>query len=239
MAGTPLFKRGQHPSRYALGHAEISEADARELRQSLDALTVRGMDGADFRFLLCAILEAKACERPDYDPVTRKDTVAQLQAMGKLRSDDELLAALRKCDHRTLEAIRRAQNAAISDVLWCEGLFVDVEGQEHRTPPGLEFVGPRDDVGPYLPMGFDGLRRSIAVAITTEEEIRDRAGRREKNHQADLARECVQLWQKYGPPDRQKIWREAPIVVFAEAVFRAAGMCIASSRLCVLLEKAS
>lgn len=60
MAGTPLFKRGRHPSRDGIGRASIKADAAGKLRAEVASLLEKRITDADFQRLLGAILLAKA-----------------------------------------------------------------------------------------------------------------------------------------------------------------------------------
>lgn len=244
MAGKVFFRRGGiHSTRHG-GEANITNEQADALRGTLHRTLRRSFNNADFLCLVRSILVARSEAKGHSDQPTRKDMIAQLRAMNKLGNED-LIAALRGCDQRTFEAIQQAQIDAISKLLWEEWQFTDAEGVEHRTPPQIEFIGPAERCTPYLPMGLNGIRTSIASVLSACEVSSDQVGNREKLYQLSLARECVIWWKKYGPPDKQKAWRtlgtgrRSGIVDFAAAVFEAAGMPLADSRLVALLKKSN
>lgn len=244
MAGKVFFRRGSiHFTRYG-GKANITDEQVYTLRSTLHRALGRSFNNADFLCLIRSILIARSEAKGHSDQPTRKDMIAQLRAMNRL-GDEDLIAALRGCDKRTFEAIQQAQIDAISKLLWEEGQFTDAEGIEHRMPTQIELIGQAERCTPYLPMGCNGVRASIASVLSACEASPDQAGNREKRYQLSLSRECVIWWKKYGPPDKQKAWRtlgtggQSGIVDFAAAVYEAAGMPLASSRLVALLKKSN
>lgn len=262
MAGRVFFRNGgRHASRFS--HTAELGAGFLEL---LARILGKKITKKDWGYLAQAIAIAKTDnDRQTRNRATRKDALAQLKAMLRLKDNDALLQALRGCDRMTLEAIQQAQNDAISNVLWRDGVFVDADGMEHCIPPTIDHVGPMEIVPPYLPMGFDGVRNAIADALKSIEadEVREEsdrdlylatlrtrihprtgAGNAGKPYQLDLARACLALWEQYGPSQGRGAWRtngtgkRSKLVVLADAVFSAAGMSLDSSRLVALLKKA-
>jgi hypothetical protein len=193
MAGRVFFKQGaRHPSR----HAHCFEVPA-NLRPALERLTEKHIPRQEFLFLARAIAIARADnEIQTKERATRKDTLAQLKAMLRLKDDDGLLHALRGCDRMTYEAVQQAQIDAISDALWRDGVFVDAGGVEHRIAPSMELGAER--VPPYLPMGFEGVRNAVAAALKSLEadEVREEAA--PDLHLVTL-RTAVKAWAKLKP----------------------------------------
>lgn len=262
MAGRVFFRNGErHASRFS----HTAEFGAGFL-ESLASILGKKITQKDWGYLAQAIATAKADnDRQTRNRATRKDALAQLKAMLRLKDNDALLQALTGCDRMTLEAIQQAQTDAISNVLWRDGVFVDADGMEHHIPPTIDHVGPMEIVPPYLPMGFDGVRNAIADALKSIEadEVREEsdhdlylatlrtrvyprtgAGNSGKPYQLDLARACWALWEQYGPSQGRGAWRtngtgkRSKLVGLADAVFSAAGMSLDSSRLVALLKKA-
>ncbi|WNB74543.1 hypothetical protein [Methylomonas koyamae] len=162
MSGRVFFRRGRkHFSRN--GHHFESHAG---LWRKLEQLTGKHVPYQEFIFLVYAIAIARADNESHVNPArsTRKDALAQLKAMLRLKKDDDLLHALRGCDQMTFEAIQQAQIDAISDVLWRNGVFIDSNGDEYKTPPSIE-IGVIGRVEPYLPMGIVGVRNAISAAL--------------------------------------------------------------------------
>lgn len=262
MAGKVFFKNGKRHVSRLLHTTEFGA----EFLESLVGILGKKITPRDWGYLAQAIAIAKADnDRQTRDRATRKDALAQLKAMRRLKDYDALLQALRGCDRMTLEAIRQAQTDAIGDVLGRDGVFVDADGVEHQSPPGIDHVGPMERVQPYLPMGFEGLRNAIADALKSIEadEVREEsdpdlqivmrrtrihpkstAGNLEKTYQIALATECIVLWKKYGNAKQRKPWctastgKRSDVVSFSCAVFMAAGMPLADGRLTDLLKKA-
>lgn len=261
MAGKVIFKNGKlHASR--LRH--VTEFGV-GLLESLDEILETRITREEWNYLTLAIAIAKESNvRQTRDRATRKDALAQLKAMQRLK-DESLLHALRGCDRMTLEAIRQAQHDAICDALWRDGVFVDVGGIEHRTPPDIDHAGPMERVQPYLPMGIAGLRAAITDALKNLESDsaqedpapglslvtrrtrfhpRVGAGNAEKHYQIDLARACWALWERHGPSKGRGAWRtngtnkRSKLADLADVVFKEAGMELGDSRLVALLKKA-
>lgn len=264
MAGRVFFKNG---ARHFSRHAD-SFVVPDDLRPTLARLTGKRIPHQELMFLVRAIAIAWAENELQKNRATRKDALAQLKAMLRLKNNDDLLHALCGCDRMTYEAVQQAQIDAISDVLWRDGVFVDVGGVEYRVAPnmelGMEWEG-RERVPPYLPMGFAGVRNAVAAALKNIEagEAREEsdpdlylatlrtgihprmgAGRAEKPYQLDLARACWALWERHGPSQGRGAWRtdgtdkRSKLVDLTDAVFKWAGMELKSSRLVALLKKA-
>lgn len=178
-----------------------------------------------------------------YEAVRRKDIAAQLRAMVKIRNDNDLLTALRNCDHWTFEAIQREQISHTAKVISDEGQFTDANGDCNRIPAEI-LLGFREDDPLYLPLGITGLRESIANALVETDAKKDHAGPPEKPYQLALANECIIFWKKFGPASQRKPWatagtgKQSQIVSFADVVFKAAGMPLSSRRLIALLKDA-
>ncbi len=183
-------------------------------------------------------------------PMTRRDTVAQLKAL--LRLDDEsIIDALTKCDASTFSRIQEADMALIARVIRMRKSFVDSLGDEYLFPPQME-ISPNFV---YLPTNISGLRvsglrRAIKRALRTVDGNVDKAGKKEKGYQTDLAKLCRYLWAKYRPERSQKAWcmpntgddadgelRRSELVLFAELMFCRAGMDISSDRLADILNE--
>lgn len=237
----------------------------KEFLKSLNGILGKKITQEDWGYIALAIAIAKADkDRRTHDRANRKDALAQLKAMLRLKDNDALLQALRGCDRMTLEAIQQAQTDAISDVLWRDGVFVDPDGLEYRHPPTIDHIGPMEQMPPYLPMGIDGVRNAIVAALKSIEadEIHEDsdpllhlttqrsrfypkvgAGNAEKLYQIGLADACWILWRQYASSKGRMAWRtsgtnkRSKLVDFAAAVFSAAGMPLDSSRLVAILKK--
>lgn len=264
MAGRVFFRnQARHLSRHV-----HSFAVPRDLWPTLVRLTGKRITRQEFMLLVRAIAIAQAeNETHTKEGATRKDAMAQLKAMLRLEDDDALLHALRGCDRLTYEAVQQAQIDAVSEILWRDGFFVDVDGDEHRIAPTMELGvegGERKSVLPYLPMGFAGVRNAVAAALKNIEAdgggeessldlhlvtLRTRvhpkmgAGRAAKPYQLDLAHACWALWERHGSSKGGCAWRtngtnkRSKLVDMTDVVFSAAGMRLDSSRLVVLLKK--
>lgn len=165
MAGKVFFRTG---ARHFSRHTHRFEVPG-NLLPTLMRLVGKRVPRQEFVFLVGAIAIAwteNAVQTKER--ANRKDGLAQLKAMLRLKDDADLFDALRGCDRMTFEAVQQAQIDAISDVLWRDGVFVDAGGMEHRVAPnielGLEWEG-RERVSPYLPMGFAGVRNAVAAAL--------------------------------------------------------------------------
>jgi len=262
MAGKVFFRKGRwHMSRFR----HTTEFGA-EFLNSLTRILGKEIPFPDWCYLAQSIAMAKSDnDLQTKHKATRKDALAQLRAMSRLKSNDDLLWALRGCDRMTFEAIQQAQTDAISDVLWRDGVFVDAHGEDHCIPPAIEHVGLMERFPPYLPMGFEGVRNAIAASLKTiDEEKRHEAsepslclvtrrtrfhpktgaGNTEKSYQRDLAAECVVFWRSCGKASQRKPWaasgedKRSRIVAFAHTVFAAAGMRLSDRRMVSLLKQA-
>lgn len=282
MAGKVLFRGGGiHFSRRA-GRSGLGAVVGKVLFEDVSEMLGLAIEPDDFGHLCWAILLARVAaddrdERKRGQPEsTRRDVVATLRAMRRIKRDDDLLHALRCCDSKTFEAIQQAHLDAVCAEINEHGYFVDANGNEHRYhPPEIE-IGPdyllSGDIGKpdclsgmnkavfvdlhlkrraerkplpvYLPAGIAGLRTAIEAALLAVEEKAETAGNKTKAYQRDLGRACIELWGRYQPEGRGKIWRtnsgnSSPLVEFADVVFNAAGLRIESKSRLVLILKLS
>jgi hypothetical protein len=258
MAGkVPFRNRERHASRF--GHRATFNKDFLELLNGIFEKRITQKDWGD---LVTAIAIANAeNERQTKNRATRKDALAQLKAMLRLKSDDDFIYALRGCDRMTYEAVQQAQIDAISEVQCRDGMFLDTGGTEHCIPPTIDL----DRLPLYFPMGVDGARSAVVAAlkrIETDEVTLERdsdfalvtlrtrihpktgAGNIEKPYQTLLATKCLMLWRLYGNPSQRKPWctpdtgKRSDVVGFTGEIFSAAGMDLSDSRLVALLKSA-
>jgi len=147
-----------------------------------------------------------------------------------------MLEGLRNCDLWTFEAVRFAWLSAINSA-------PDRVAYWDIDPPDLEahvLLALDDERHPLLG-GLDNLRRAVAIAHERLELSPDQDGRPNKDFQLPLARQCVQLWRKYGPADMPNFSRQgdhgvrSPGVEFAAIIFSAGNMSLGDSRLVALL----
>ncbi len=154
---------------------------------------------------------------------TRKDSLAQLRAMIKIKEDSELIEALKNIDIKTFLMISQAQNDLIAEKISETGYFIDSDGMQYTllvpsleqyTHPGVEY---------YLPDGIVGLRNAVSLAFqhcTTEKEKR---GRRKIESRRYLVDEIWRIWKAYQPKASQEIWQRGDgcslALGFARVVF--------------------
>ena len=185
-----------------------------------DALSCR-LSICDFQRLMLAINIAER-EEATADRVTRKDVLAQLRAMAKIKQDDQLVGAVTNTDMITFQLISQAQTELISDVISSEGCFVDSSGGEYRfCPPSMDQYNLMSDI--YLPDGVKGLRESVDRALRDCESRKGTAGPRKIESRRALAREVKTLWKHHQPGCSQKVWQRdgdcSPLLNFARLVF--------------------
>jgi hypothetical protein len=248
MSGRLLYRDKQgHKSRHSIKGA-ITKKENIDLHLFLMRSLNKVVETSDAQNLIQIILLAKAAMASK--KLTRIDMIVQLSAMLRIKGDDELISALRRCDSRTFEAVRKAQSDLISDILECNGSFIDENGDEWIKPIDIEFVTPpelsesksKTAIAPYLPMGMLGLRDAISRALLFAESAGDPRGNKEKPYQKELARHCFILWRKYRPDD-MGIWfdggKASPIVDFSLEIFaRVEGDALGELRLVELMKEA-
>lgn len=233
MSGRLLFRKGLHFSRRGRSGPSV---DSRKVHAELLPFLGR-VETADLWMLVREIGIVRAYTKNHFPLPTRKDVLAQLGAMTRIQSDEELLVAVAHCDQRSFELIQQATIDAISKEISATGKFIDTEGVVCLMPPAIEMnVSP-----PYFPAGPAGVRKAIALALEREQFICDSPGAKGKQYQTDLGCACVYLWKKYRPELSQKIWRtlgtarRSGLVGFSAVIFSMSGIEISDSRLVALL----
>lgn len=237
MAGRNLYRKGVHNSRYA-SNTTLNEEFKKNIRSKVCELLSAQIEDQDLDYLLKAMCIASIgnenrCKSKEH--ATKKDMIAQLNAMKKLTDDNELFLALRNCDSRTFEKISQAQTNIISEILWEKGYFVDIEGCEFKAAPCIEL--PKPETSPiYLPMGVAGIRKAVGQAYIECNKWLDKAGNKNTPHLNQLANECGALWLKYKPNENPDAWRSddgahSANVSFAKAVFGMIQIVLGDSRL--------
>lgn len=243
MAGKQTFRGRRHKSREGMVSHTLTSSEIGALRVSLEKFLGRIIYADDFGDLVEAVavawllrLEQEKCGPTK--PVETRHRIATLAGLGKIVDDRALIVALLCCDLWSFEAVRLA---------WLDLM----PGPMGFDPPDLEFHvrSSLADERHAFPGEIHSLRRAIAVAHVrmTESSVAARAdsgGRPSKGHyQIPLARQCVRLWERYGPPDKQRFWREpggglkSEGVAFAEIIFAAAGMTPTADRVAALLNR--
>lgn len=245
MAGKIHFRGGKiHSSRYARS-GELYSHELTAFLASVQEVLGCTIDPDETRMLVFAVCFVRAeskGQREGQADASRKDMLAQLRAMDAIRHDADLVAALRGCDRRTLEAIRTAHTALVSQILFRDGQFIDAEGIEHLIPPDIEILpGPASCAPVYLPDGVAGLRAAVKAALIECEANLDAAGNRAKPHQLVLAAQCLGLGRRYCAGDCA-VWRwgddsASRLVSLARIVFSFAGIRLSDSRLVAILKK--
>lgn len=218
MPGKILFRYGRHKSRQPLSFSYRSDENSPLHRSITKELGVRP-DRADYEHLLFAMHLAERQES-DTQRVTRKDSVAQLKAMTKIKQDDHLITAIKHTDSATFRLISQAQSDLIAESISTKGKFTSTDGDEYRIfAPGLD-----ESMPDYLPDGITGVRQAIANALNDCEETEQKAGRRKIESRRPLADEIWSLWVKYRPNESRKVWQRegvfSPALKFAIAVFK-------------------
>lgn len=268
MAGKQTFRGRRHKSRDGMASHVLSAHEIGALRVSLEKFLGCIVYADDFGDLVEAVVVARLLRLEQekgghIKPLETRHRIATLAGLSKISDDRALLVGLLSCDVWSFEAIRFA---------WLDSMLVgllccDVHGFEPVRFVGLDVLpGPMEldppdlnsHIGSLLadehhafPGGIGGLRRAIVIAhsqLTTPSGTAraDSGGRPSKEHyQIPLAQQCVRLWERYGPPDKQRFWCEpsgglkSEGVAFAAIIFETAGMQRSADRLVSLLNKST
>ena len=248
MAGRVLFENGPHASRAGY-RGEITAADMDALRTA----TPSYVSDEVLAGLANKIMFAEADKKRRDAYVPSRDQLAQLKKLKRIAKRDEntidadgrehpfagLADALANLDQGTLGLIQAADRAAIQVVIDDAGVFVDVDGDEHRfMPPATQVVRPfkaaavvrtviRVDekrrpvfgdwsraatpAGVWLPRGIDGFIESVSAAIAELEGQHDDAGRRAKPWQDALAKVVIEFWRTHCAGESQSAHRDREI----------------------------
>jgi hypothetical protein len=223
MPGRNLFKKGLHPSRKGIHFAYRSDQGSSLYRTLCLALGARILR-TDYQNLLFIMNHAERKETLRVAMhVTRKDSLAQLHAMIKIKEDSELIEALKNTDIKTFMMISKAQNELIAEKISETGYFIDSDGMQYTlyvpsleeyTPPGVKY---------YLPDGIDGLRNAISLAAQHCKNVKEKRGRRRIESRRYLADEIWRIWKAYQPKASQEIWQRddncSLALSFARVVF--------------------
>jgi len=136
---------------------------------------------------------------------TRKDSLAQLHAMIKIKEDSELIEALKNTDIKTFMMISKAQDDLIAEKISETGYFIDSEDMQYTLPvPSLEqYTHP--GVEYYLADGIVGLRNAVSLALQHCKSEKEKRGRRKIESRRTLANEIWRIWKAYQPKASQEL----------------------------------
>lgn len=223
MAGKNHFKKGLHPSRQGMYFEFRSDIGAPHYDPLCQALGAR-LSPKDFYWLMLAIHEAMHEEILSAGRhATRKDALAQLKAMSKIKSDTKLIEALKNTDINTFMMINQAQTDLISEKIDKNGYFIDSRGSQYIIPIASLDQYPLPGVEYYLPDGIAGLQNAVSLALQRCRIEKDKAGRKEIKSRRPLADLVWSLWKEYRPDASQEIWHRdgkcSPALSFAHEVF--------------------
>lgn len=240
MAGKVFFARGRFHASRAPTTGAIVAAEVERLRAEIEeALPGIAVNVEGLCTLGDAIALARARVKEHNEKATRRDALAQLEAMTRCL-DDALILALRACDRRTLALIDGAQKQLIADVISATGCFVDVDGEEYRfSPPGIQIAaytrpGGYPDI--YLPAGIEGVRRAVSAALEALRSEPEKAGNRVKDWQRPLAAAALGAMRAFSGRRDVKAWRTvstgraAPLLGLVKVVFKFAGAELGEAR---------
>lgn len=207
MPGRNLFKKGLHPSRQGM-HFEYSIDQGPGLYRTLCLALGARILRTDYQNLLFIMNYAEREETLRVAMhVTRKDSLAQLHAMIKIKEDSELIEALKNTDIKTFMIISQAQTDLIAEKISETGYFIDSDGMQYTlfvpsleqyTHPGVEY---------YLPDGIVGLRNAVSLALQHCKTGKEKRGRRKIESRRYLADEIWRIWKAYQPKASQEIWQ--------------------------------
>lgn len=261
MAGEVLFERGPHASRTGY-RGEITEADWVALRASAPSY----VSDEVLTGLADKIMFAETDAKRGHAYVATRHQLVQLNKLKRIAKRDkhvvvdmdgrehpfaELADALANLDQGTLELIQAANRGAIRAIVDRDGVFVDVDDEDHRLiPPTIQITRPftrtavvhgkhpacggdrplsRTPASVWFPRGIKGFIESVEEVIAGLKMLQDDAGRREKPWQDDLAKIVVEFWKTHCQNEPQGAnyksgdgW-SSPMVNFADVVFRVAG----------------
>lgn len=268
MAGKQTFKGRRHRSRNGVASHVLTSHEIGALRVGLEKFLGCIVYADDFGDLVEAVVVARLLrleqeKKGHTKPLETRHQIATLAGLSKISDDRALLVALLYCDMWSFEAVRSAWlDSMLVGLLCCHAggfepvRFVGLDvlpGPMELDPPDLYFhIGSLlADEHHAFPGGIGSLRRAIVVAHSrltkpSGAACADSGGRPSKEHyQIPIAQRCVRLWERYGPPDKQRFWCEpsgglrSDGVAFAAIIFEKAGMRPSADRLVSLLNKSA
>ncbi|MCS4251019.1 hypothetical protein [Pseudomonas sp. BIGb0164] len=212
MAGTVLYKKGPHWTRYS-GITNGPDNGYRKFIRAAHHLTKYQISESNLMQLVRAIAWARhhhllATTRTLPKPV---DSERQLASMLKL-DDARLEKALEDCDAATRAAIAEAENA-LPDIKWMT-TDSEIDTLTIQTP------------------AFENVRDAIHLALSNTKKQKNQRGRKAKPYQLDLSRACLKVWQEHCEP------KTAKRLDFCREAFDAAGMPLGDKSLEALLSEA-
>ncbi len=224
MPGKILFKEGRHPTRQVSDFKiEYSPSKNLELYKTLCKALGEKLIYSDYLYLLFEIHSAEHEEKKRINNnMTRKNSLAQLKALTRIKDDDDLVRSVQNTDINTFLMISEAQTDLITEKLFSTGYFIDSEGEHCTYTPTLDqYTHP--GIKYYLPDGISGLRDAISLALKICDSNKEGRGRKKIKSRCPLAKAVWRIWKKYRPEASQEIWQRdgecSPALFFAQTIF--------------------
>lgn len=220
MPGKVSFRGVQfHPSREP-PFKELTEKDIAILENAALKLTKKPFRTADFNLLIIEIFRAIELKHRCENTPTKKDRIANLRAILKIKDKNKFMHALLACDIDILKRIEQLDAELSCARFLRNGIFVDSDQAILRHTPHLELFTPyqyknpkapkfRINIEPYLPNGIEGIKECVSILL--REELHDPSlaerepnttsfsGRPEKPYQLLVVQACVQFRKKHCP----------------------------------------